>query len=161
MSIRSKIILGQVIGLAWAVTVVWLPMTMSAPFMPLNTVMITALMPGGLVLLAMVSMIALRRLFDSSVIAGGALHPGSRAEIDQRALSNTLEQLVVAIVLWPFAALTLGGFVVLWMGISFALARLVYWLGYHVSPLVKSVGFGATFYPTVLATLWAVLKWAT
>ncbi|KPP88686.1 MAG: MAPEG family [Rhodobacteraceae bacterium HLUCCO07] len=89
------------------------------------------------------------------------LRPGSTAEVDQRVLSNTIEQLVVALELWPFAALILGGFVVICMGVGFAMARLVFWTGYHVSPLVKSVGFAAGYYPTVLATLWTVVKWAT
>ncbi len=161
MSPRVKIVLGQGIGLILAILLLWLPLSRSQPFMPLNTALITAFLPVGLVVLAMVGVVALRRRFDPGVIAGGALRPGSRGEIDQRALSNTVEQLVVALALWPFVALTLGGLVVIWMGVGLALARLVYWLGYHLSPLVKSVGFGAGFYPTVLATLWALVKWAT
>lgn len=161
MSLRMRIVLGQGIGLALAIVLLWIPLSRSAPFMPLNTVLITAFLPGGLVALVMVGVLALRRLRDTDVIAGGALRPGSRAEIDQRVLSNTVEQLVIALALWPFVALTLGGLVVIWMGVGFALARLVYWLGYHLSPLVKSAGFGAGFYPTVLATLWAVIQWAT
>lgn len=157
---RTRILLGQLIGLVWALTLIWLPQTLAAPFMPLNTVIILALLPGGLVAMAMVSVIALRRLFDDKVVLGGPLAHGTSADIDQRALSNTLEQLVLAAVLWPFVALTLGGLVVIWMGVAFALARLAFWFGYHRSVLIKSAGFGATFYPTLLATLWAVFKWA-
>ncbi|WP_372615152.1 MAPEG family protein [Aquicoccus sp.] len=160
MSLRMKIVLGQAIGFLLAVVLVWVPLSMSPPFLPLNTALILAFLPGGLVALVMVGVVALRRFFDADVIAGGALRTGSTAEIDQRVLSNTIEQLVVALALWPFAALVLGGFVVIWMGVVFALARLVFWTGYHVSPLVKSIGFAAGFYPTVLSTLWTVVKWA-
>lgn len=161
MSLRMKIILGQGVGFLLAAALLWIPLSESAPFMPLNTVLIFAFLPAGAVALLMVGVVALRRLFDTGVLSGGALRPGSTAEFDQRVLSNTLEHIVVALALWPFVALTLGGLVVIWMGVGLALARLVFWLGYHVSPLVKSVGFAAGFYPTVLATLWAVVKWAT
>lgn len=160
MTKRTKIILGQGIGLLCAVLIVALPQSMQAGFLPINAALITAFLPGGLVALAMVGMIATRRLFDDSVIGGGPLHPGSRAATDQRALANTIEQIVLALALWPFVALTLGGLTVIWMGVGFAFARLAYWLGYHVSPLLKSVGFGAGFYPTVLAALWALGVWA-
>ncbi|UYV39012.1 MAPEG family protein [Rhodobacteraceae bacterium D3-12] len=103
---------------------------------------------------------ALRRFFDDSAMAGGAFHPGSAGEVDQRVLTNTIEQLVLAIVLWPFVALTLGALVVLYMGVGFAIARLVYWAGYHLAPPLRTFGFGATFFPTVLGFLWAVMKWA-
>ena len=161
MSPRAKIILGQALGLGWALAILWLPLRQSAGFLPINTALIGAFLPPGLVLMVLTSAIAMRRLIDDETLLGGALPPDTRAATDQRVLFNTLEQLVLAMALWPFVALTLGGHVVLWLGGGFAAARLLYWLGYHVSPLLKSIGFGGTFYPTVLATLWAIFKWAT
>jgi hypothetical protein len=161
MSKRVKIVIGMALAMLWSVTLVWWPQTMSPPFMPLNTVMIMALLPGGLIMLLLLGRLAQRRFFDDETIDGATFAPGSGGEIDQRVLTNTTEQLLLAIVLWPFVALTLGGLVALFLGVGFGIARLAFWLGYHISAPLRAFGFGATFYPTVLATVWAVLKWAT
>ncbi|MEZ5714434.1 MAG: MAPEG family protein [Paracoccaceae bacterium] len=150
---------GMALAVLWSVAVVWLPQTLKQPFLPLNTVIIAALVPGGLVMLVLIARLAQRRFFDDVVIDGGPFPPGSGGEIDQRVLANTAEQLLLAAVLWPFVALTLGGLVVLWMGVGFAVARLLFWGGYHLSPPLRGFGFAATFYPTVLAVLWSLAKW--
>ena len=67
--------------------------------------------------------------------------------------------LLLDILTWPFVALTLGGSVVLAMGVAFGLARIAFWAGYHLSPPLRAFGFAATFYTTVLATLWALAAW--
>jgi uncharacterized membrane protein YecN with MAPEG domain len=74
-------------------------------------------------------------------------------------LANTSEQLLLALVTWPFVAMTLGGAVVMVMGVGFALARLAFWAGYHLSPPLRAFGFAATFYPTVLAAIWSIVAW--
>lgn len=160
MGKRTQIGIGMGLGLVWAVAVVWYPQTLAGPFLPLNTAMFMAILPGGLVAMALIARLAQRRFFDDGAIDGAAFAPGSGGDIDQRVLNNTIEQLVMALVLWPFVALTLGALVVLYMGVGFAIARLLFWIGYHVSPPLRALGFGATFYPTVLATLWAIVKWA-
>ncbi len=43
------------------------------------------------------------------------------------------------------------------MGVGFGVARLAFWIGYHRSAPARAFGFAATFYPTVLATLWALV----
>lgn len=161
MSKRLKISLGKAAALLYTLAILLIPQSMAQPFMPLNTVIIMALLPGGLVMLTVIVRLALRRFFDDRFIDGRAFEPGSGGGIDQRVLSNTGEQLILAVVLWPFVALTLGGLVVVVMGVAFAVARLVYWLGYHVSSTLRAFGFAATFYPTLLATLLSVFKWAT
>jgi len=107
----------------------------------------------------MVGRLAQRRFFDDEIIDGEPFAPGSGAEIDQRVLTNTVEQLILALVIWPFVALTLGGFTVLFLGFGFAVARLAYWVGYHVSPPMRGFGFAATFYPTIIAGIWSVVAW--
>ena len=159
MSKRRKIATGMALAVLWSVAVVWMPQTLKQPFLPLNTVIIAALVPGGLVMALMVAWLARRRFFDDDSIDGGRFPPGSPGEIDQRVLTNTTEQLLLAAALWPFVALTLGGLVVLWMGGGFALARLAFWIGYHISPPLRGFGFAASFYPTVIATLWALAVW--
>ena len=50
-------------------------------------------------------------------------------------------------------------FLVLVMSLAFAIARLLFWIGYHRAPPLRAFGFAATFYPTVAAALWALVVW--
>lgn len=143
-------------GALWALALVWGGQQISTGFLPINIVMPLALIGPGLVLLAVIGRLAQRRFFDDTLIDGQDFAPGSPAWVDQRVLANTAEQALLALLLWPFAAFTLGGGLVVAMGAGFAVARLAFWIGYHRSPPARAFGFAATFYPTVLATLWAL-----
>jgi len=151
---------GMAAGTLWALAVVWAPQSMALAFLPLPVALPGAFVAPGLVMLAMIGRLAQRRFFDDAIIDGEDFEPGSSAWIDQKVLSNTVEQIVVALAVWPFVALTLGGAVVLVMGVAFAVARLAFWIGYHAAPPLRAFGFAATFYPTVLAALWSVAAWA-
>ena len=77
-------------------------------------------------------------------------------------LSNTAEQTVLALCIWPIFAALLpaserGAAAAL--GPGFAVARLTFWGGYHLSPPLRGFGFAATFYPTILAALWTLWLW--
>lgn len=159
MKRREFVMLGIAASIIWTVAIVWLPQTLTAPFIPLNTVLMMAFFPVGLVMLFMIGRISLRRFFDDDLIDGSAFIPGSPSNIDQRVLANTCEQIVLAMALWPFVLLTLGGLTVLFLAVGFALARIAYWAGYHMSPLLRAFGFGATFFPTVLGAFWALYIW--
>ena len=113
----------------------------------------------GLVLAAIIGRIAQRRFSDDALIDGGGAAPGSPAWIDGRVLVNTVEQALLAALIWPFVAMTLGGVLALYLGGGFVVARLAFWVGYHVAPPLRAFGFAATFYPTVLAGLWALAVW--
>ena len=117
-------------------------------------------MAPGVVLMLMIGRIAQRRFFDAGLIDGAAPAPGSAADIDNRVLKNTVEQSVLALCLWPAISVMLftdGPGVVLALSVGFAVARLAFWWGYHKSPPLRAFGFAATFYPTVLALLWALV----
>ncbi len=157
---RALIALGMAAGMAWALVLVWLPQRMGLPFIPAPIAVPGALIAPGLVMLAMIAVLAARRFFDAALIDGADFTPGSRAWLDQKVLSNTTEQLVLALVVWPFVATSLGGAVVLAMGLGLALARLAFWLGYHLWAPLRAFGFAASFYPTVLAAVWSVVAWA-
>lgn len=160
MEKRKRIALGMAGGAAWGVALlaaagayVTLPV-----FTLMPTIMVAYFAPG-LVMLAMVARLAQRRFFDDGIIDGGPLSGG--AEIDQRVLRNTTEQLVLALAIWPAAAVMLGPQgpgVIVTLGAGFALARLVFWWGYHRAPALRAFGFAATFYPTVLVALWALAR---
>ena len=154
MSKRPVILIGMAGGLVWAFVIVALGPGLAEILTPEEAVVV-ALVLGSVPLMAMIGRLAQRRFFDDAIIDGQPLSGG--AEIDQRVLTNTVEQLVLAICVWPAAALLLGPGTVLLLGFSNLVARLLFWVGYHLSPPLRGFGFAATFYPTVLAgilSLW-------
>lgn len=156
---RRTVLAGMAGGALWAVALVWAPQAAGLPFIPFALALPGAFVAPGLVLAAMIGRLAQRRFFDDATIDGDAFAPGSAAAIDQRVLSNTAEQALLALLLWPFVAATLGGAVVIAMGLGFAAARLLFWIGCHRSLRLRALGFAASFYPTILATLWALAVW--
>ena len=159
MTRRRTILIGMAAGLLWAVLVVLFGRHATVGFVPLPIVVPVATVLPGLVLAAMIGRIAQRRFFDDALIDGDRPAADSGAEIDRRVLLNTVEQCVLALLLWPFVAYTLGGSLVLVMSAAFAIARIAFWIGYHISPPIRAFGFAATFYTTVLAALWALVGW--
>ncbi len=140
-------------GMIWAAGVVWVGATqVNLPVFALLPGLAFAPLGPGLVLAAMILRQALRRR------AGGGFGPGSAGETDERVLANTVEQVVLALCLWPPAAYLLladGPGVVAALGVAFALARLAFWIGCHRSDWLHTFGFAATFWPTVFALGWA------
>ena len=160
MSKREKILVGMALGALWAIAVVALPALLpSTRFLPLNVALIAGMLPGGLFLMVVIGRLAQRRFFDDDIIDGEPFVVGSSADIDQRVLTNTIEQLVLALILWPFVGLVLGGATILSLGIGFGIARIAFWIGYHQSPPLRAFGFAASFYPTIAAFFWSLLVW--
>lgn len=157
---RRIILFGMAAGVLWALAVLLGPVLLGIPYLPAPLALPGAFLAPGLVLAAMIGRLAARRFFDDALIDGADPAPGSPAWVDQRVLVNTLEQLALALAVWPFVALTLGGAAAIALGLSFAVMRLLFWAGYHMSPPLRSLGFAGTFYPTVLAGLWALVFWA-
>jgi len=155
---RTKILLGMALGAFWALAVVVLPGLGPQPFVPLNFALVYAFLPGGIFLMLVIGRLAQRRFFDNEIIDGEPFAPGSGAEIDQRVLTNTVEQMLLALLIWPFAASWLGGLTVIVMGLAMGIARLAFWVGYHLSPPMRAFGFAASFYPTILALIWTLWK---
>ncbi|WP_146344740.1 MAPEG family protein [Falsiphaeobacter marinintestinus] len=147
------------IGVLWALVVIWVPQQLDLPFLPPPVALPVAFLAPGFVLAAMIGRLAQRRFFDTEIIDGQVFAPGSGAATDQKVLTNTVEQLVLALVTWPFVAMSLGGAAVIVLGLSFALMRGLFWVGYHMSPPLRGVGFAGTFYPTVLSGFWALVAW--
>lgn len=95
----------------------------------------------------------------------GAMDPlagrdGASLQVNQRVLTNTVEQLTgFAPALLALAAGAGPGsmrFVVA-AGFVFALARLVFWAGYMLGPVVRAPGMAATFainISTLIAAIW-------
>ena len=105
-------------------------------------------------LLASIGMLARQRFFNPEDIDGGGLTAGSaQSKVLQSVLQNTLEQAVLAVfvhVAWA-AIMPLERMAVLPMAaILFTIGRLFFWCGYHRGAAGRALGFGLTFYPTVL-----------
>lgn len=160
---RAKILAGMAAGVIWGVALIWVGTTkVNIPIFSFTWMLALAFLFPGLVMAAMIGRIAQRRFFDDAIIDGDPFTPHSAAEIDARVLQNTVEQIVLALALWPVAGHLLavdGPGVVLTLGIGFAIARLLFWVGYHISPPLRAFGFAATFYPTIMVVIWAVLWW--
>ena len=159
MTKQRQIAIGMSAGLLWGIAVLWIGARLiNLPVFSLVPTIMTAFLAPGLVTMAMIGRLAQRRFFDEAAIDGQPFTgPGA---IDQRVLSNTVEQLVLALCVWPAAAVILaddGPGVVAALGLGFAVARLAFWGGYHLSPPMRAFGFAATFYPTVLVALWALV----
>ncbi|HPD94074.1 MAG: MAPEG family protein [Rhodobacter sp.] len=154
---RAIIAASMALALVWSLALVWLAPRVGAPD-PVSA-LVLGFVPAGLVMAVMIGRLAQRRFFDDAIIDGAPFVPGSGPEIDQRVLTNTTEQLVLALALWPFAGWVLGWALLPVLGLNFAVMRVLFWLGYHQSPPLRGLGFAASFYPTPVAALWALGVW--
>lgn len=166
MNKRKSIMLGMALGMIWSVCLLWFAANfVILPVFTLIPTIMTAFLAPGIVMLLMLGRLAQRRFFDDGIIDGEPFVIGSAADVDQRVLTNTSEQLVLALCIWPAAAVILAGAgpgVIVVLGVNFALMRLLFWGGYHLSPPLRAFGFAASFYPTVLVagwTLWALVTY--
>lgn len=161
MTKRRKILIGMAAGAIWGVALVWIGAAkVNIPIFSFTWTLALSFLFPGLFLAAVIGRLAQRRFFDDAIIDGDPL--AGAAEIDGRVLQNTLEQLALALALWPVTGYLLavdGPGVVLMLGVGFVIARIAFWIGYHVSPPLRAFGFAATFYPTLIALGWSVLWW--
>jgi len=148
---RKTILMGMLGGLIWAMGVLWIGGQIPVPIAMIQPVLMGAVFAPGLVLAAMVGRVAHRRFYDDTMVYGQPLH--GAAIIDQRVVQNTVEQIVLALCIWPLVGFFVGAGTVLALGLGFAVARVLFWVGYHKAAPLRSFGFAATFYPTVLAAL--------
>lgn len=156
---RRAVLLAMAGGALWALGVLWLGARVRVPVFALVPAISLAFLGPGLVLAAMIGRMAQRRFFDLALIDGAHPAPGSGADIDRRVLANTVEQVALALCIWPALAVLLGtggAGVVITLGVAFTAARLLFWAGYRRRPVLRGFGFAASFYPTVFAGLWAL-----
>ena len=165
MSRASKVLVGGGGGVAWGIAVLWVGSTqLEIPIFTRPLIVPFFFLAPGLVILAMVAALGLRRFWDDDLDYGAPPYPGSATETDQRVLRDTIEQAVLALCLWTPISFLLpetGLGIVICLSISFAIARLLFWVGFHISPLLRTLGFTATLFPTILAMIWAGIWWAT
>jgi hypothetical protein len=113
---------------------------------------------AALCLLAGVGWISNRRFLMADAIGGD---PSPALEIDRRYVQNTTEQLILAIVahlalVCVVDANSLRAVAVLAM--LFVIGRATFWIGYHRSGTARAFGFSTTFYPTVGAYVFVLIR---
>ncbi len=156
-------LLGGSLGFLWAVGVVWLGVhVINIPIFALTPVLYVAFLGPGLVTGLMVFWVAMRRFRAADSDTAFAPEPGTPSWIDDRVLRNTIEQLVLALCLWPaigFLAADDGPGLLVALSVAFVIARLAFWIGYRRALPLRLFGWAATFYATLLALFWAVAVW--
>ena len=111
----------------------------------------------GLALLAGVLGLASRRFFVADAIDGTRTPESRSLEINLRYNQNTVEQVILAAIAWSGLALQLSHdrlTLIPALAILFLAARAIFWIGYLIAPWARALGFGLTFYPTVIAFVW-------
>jgi hypothetical protein len=122
---------------------------------------VASLLPAVAVMLAMVLVQVLVRV-GSGAVDPTAGQDGALLVVNQRALSNSVEQMACfAPSLLALAAGVGAARVpeVVALGVVFGVARLVFWLGYLLAPLLRAPGMTATFAVSVVTFGWAVRVW--
>jgi uncharacterized membrane protein YecN with MAPEG domain len=113
---------------------------------------------AALCMLAGVAMIANRRFLLPEAIGGGR---AASLEVDLRYLTNTTEQLVLAVIahLALSVELPAGSLrAIPILVVLFVIGRIAFWIGYRISPVGRAFGFATTFYPTVAAYGYVLLR---
>ena len=110
-----------------------------------------------------IGFIANRRFLSDDEIDGGA-SPGRAGMIAARYVQNTLEQAVLASVVWlALAAVDPARAAVLvpMLATLFGIGRIAFWIGYLLAPWARAFGFGLTFYPTAVGLIWLIVRIVT
>lgn len=112
---------------------------------------IFAVSTASISLIAGIGWAARTRLFVSN-IDGSQPEAGSALDLTLRYVANTTEQLVLFTVGCQSLAIIdqeIATALLPVMGIWFVVARIVFFAGYRISPNWRSIGFAATFHPTI------------
>jgi hypothetical protein len=114
-------------------------------------------------LLAAIANVARKRFFSAADIDGGGLAPASaRISVDIAVVQNTLEQALLASVLYPALACPPEGddfFLIPRLLTLFCIGRAAFWLGYRHGAPWRAFGFSVTFYPAVIGYGVAASHW--
>ena len=111
-------------------------------------------------MILMICVVAAQRLNPRHMV-GHLIRPNTPVDINTRCVANTAEQFVLFFIAQvglvinapPHEAVVLPVLTAL-----FILGRFLFWWGYHNNQLVRAFGFGITFYPTLMALVWLLLR---
>ncbi|HEC00702.1 MAG TPA: MAPEG family protein [Sphingomonadales bacterium] len=115
---------------------------------------------AALMLLFGIMAVAGQRFFSDQAIEGQTEGLPKAITINLRYIQNTMEQLVLMIIVHLAYAVTAnsGDMKIIPILVSlFIVGRVCFWIGYHQNALSRAFGFAVTFYPTAVmmfVTLW-------
>ena len=137
----------------------WAQLPAKTPWTPERATMFAILL-ASLSLAVGIAWAARTRHFVSN-IDGSVPGQGSQLDLTLRYVSNTTEQLILFVIACAGICVFAPEFAIAILpvaGVWFVIARCVFAVGYVIHPLARSVGFAATFHPTLVLT--AVAFWA-
>lgn len=116
----------------------------------------------ALLLAVCIGRLAKHRFFSEQDIDGGGLSIGTeRAKVLQSILQNTLEQSVLAVMVWlawaHWMPLKWTSTIVLG-ALLFTLGRLLFFAGYQHGAPARALGFALTFYPSVVMLIIVIVQ---
>ena len=104
-----------------------------------------------------IALLARHRFFTPDDIDGGGLSKGTpTAQILQATLQNTLEQTVLALAVhavWSSVMPPTWQLAIPAASILFIVGRILFWRGYASGAPARALGFGLTFYPSLVMLL--------
>ena len=166
--VLKRMVFGLLIALAIVIgSGVGNPMDFPAGMTPIDRLAVAAqcaLVPGLFMMIAVARM-ARQRFFSPEDIDGGVTSTDTpRAQLLQTLLQNTLEQSVIALLVylgWALAMPATWLSVVPVAALAFAIGRILFFLGYEQGAASRALGFAMTFYPSVImmVALGGVLFW--
>ncbi len=169
---QSGVLKRMLIGLLIALAIVvgcgaWNPLGFPAGMTLVDrlAVAVKCTLVPGMFLIIGVARMARQRFFSPEDIDGGVTSTDTpRAQLLQTLLQNTLEQSVIALLVYLGWALTMPA---TWLSVvpvaalAFAIGRILFFLGYEQGAASRALGFAMTFYPSVImmVALGGVLFW--
>ncbi len=150
MTVWLSLLGGTGLALVLWVLLTWLdgwPGPIPDPGERIALVLKLSVLPAGF-LLVVVQAVALTRLIT------GAIDPLTDApatwrRVDMRVLGNTVEQTLIFIPLLLAVAMVVKADESAWLTalpVAFVLARIVFWIGYRLSPMGRAPGMAAGFF---------------
>jgi hypothetical protein len=155
--------IGMVCGLAmWWLIAAMLPTTQAATSLSVRLGLGAASLLPAVVVLAFMIAAQMAARFWQGVFDPTAGKDGPFLRVNQRVITNSVEQIVMlspALMALAAEASPARMTQILALPLVFALARLVFWLGYLVSPMLRGPGMAASFAVTLGTLGWAIAVW--
>lgn len=159
--VKSGIILGFLITTFYGVALFYVigPFEAAAPFQDRITLAVQCALLPGLMLLIGIGVLGSGRFGNEAEDPTTCEASSQVMKVNVRYLSNTHEQFTLFLVALLGLALALPAPALTLLPIYaslFVIGRIAFWIGYHINPLYRALGFGMTFYPTVAALLYSI-----
>ncbi|KAF0117542.1 MAG: hypothetical protein FD163_2406 [Hyphomonadaceae bacterium] len=104
---------------------------------------------------------ASRRGFYGDAIEGTRSPKSHSLEINLRYNQNTVEQALIAVIVWAGLAIELPFeklVIIPILAALFAVGRVTFWVGYLVNPMARTFGMTLTVFPTLIGIFWLLMN---